>query len=165
MLIPSLFSAVLGNAGKFMLCRMVREGPWRSVRGFDVSWNPHGSSMVQTTHPREDKDPPRGSENLDLMTLSECKSYKIIEGPELFNLCGWDCSSGPRRKESRAGAKRFSFCWDMLHQFLFWAGSFLPDNENKGLELCLDPPRLMRWCLMCLPRGQPDLGPALNHLF
>lgn len=37
---------------------------------------------VQTMHPWEDKEPPRASENLALMTLSECKPYKIIEGPE-----------------------------------------------------------------------------------
>lgn len=43
---------------------------------------------MQTMHPQEDKDPPGASENLDLMTLSEYRSYKIIEGPESFNSCG-----------------------------------------------------------------------------
>ena len=34
------------------------------------------------------------------MKPSECKSYKIIEGPESFNSYSWDCSSEPRKKKS-----------------------------------------------------------------
>lgn len=34
----------------------------------------------------------------------------------------------------------------------------------KAWRFCLDLPRLLRLCLMCLPREEPNLGPGLDHL-